>query len=132
MKKRWQRDLQQSSPRKHRRPKNLLIQTRMTQEPAVKWPQKNPEFVYADPSTSLLLPVVKRPQKPPKTSGNDNRDHQKTSPGLVHKEPTKKANNVPAASCTYILTSGVRKGKQYRLKASDKTGKFCKYCKRQA
>ena len=30
-----------------------------------------------------------------------------------------------AASCTHILTSGVRKGKQCRFKASDETGKFC-------
>ena len=30
-----------------------------------------------------------------------------------------------AASCTYILTSGIRKGKQCRFKASDETSKFC-------
>ena len=43
---------------------------------------------------------------------------QKTSPGPVHREstkPTKKlsaAGRTPVASCTYILTSGLRKGKQ--------------------
>ena len=39
-----------------------------------------------------------------------------------------KGSTIPkfaAACCTHILTSGVRKGKQCRFKASDETGKFC-------
>ena len=62
---------------------------------------------------------------------------QKTSPGPVDKEPTQPVKTPPAAShtsvtsCTYILTSGVRKGKQCKLKASDETGKFCHFQKRQ-
>ena len=87
------------------------------------------EFVYIDPSTPLLLPAVKHPQRASKTSGAENEDHQKTSPGLVFKELTKPAKNLLATSCTYILTSGIRNGKQCRLKASDKTGKFCNYRK---
>ena len=56
---------------------------------------------------------------------------QKTFPGSIHKELTKPIKKIPAASCTHILTSGIRKGKQCRLKASDKTGKFCHCHKRQ-
>ena len=41
-------------------------------------------------------------------------DPQETSP--LHKESTRPAKNHPAACCTYILTSGVRKGKQCRFK----------------
>ena len=55
----------------------------------------------------------------------------------MHKKPAEPAKRLPAtnctpvAFCTNILTSGVRKGKQCRLKASDETGKFCNYHKRQ-
>ena len=87
--------------------------------------QEPAEFVYTDPNTSLLLPAVKHPRKAPKTSGPDDEDPRKTSSGLVQREPAK------PASCTYILTSGVRKGKQCRLKASGEAGKFCKYHKGQ-
>ena len=97
---------------------------------------KCPEFIHRDSDDSddgqeLLLPAVKHPQKASKTSGADDEDPQKTSPGPVHKEPAKPAKNLLAASCSYILTSGIRKGKQSRLKASDKTGKFYKYHKSQ-
>ena len=72
--------------------------------------QEPAEFVYTDPNTSLLLPAVKHPRKAPKTSGPDDEDPQKTSSGLVQREPAKPAKK--PASCTYMLTSGVRKGKQ--------------------
>ena len=97
---------------------------------------KNTKVCYknlddSDDEQELLLPAVKHPQKASKTSGADDEDPQKTSPGPVHKEPAKPAKNLLAASCSYILTSGIRKGKQSRLKASDKTGKFYKYHKSQ-
>ena len=87
-------------------------------------------------------PAVKQSQKESKTpelvdTGSGNKDPKKTSPEPVHKEPAKPAKKLPVAgrtlvtSCTYILTSGVRKGNQCRLKASDKTDKFCNYRKRQ-
>ena len=100
-------------------------------------------------------PVVKRkqrqPQKAPKSTGfvdtdSDTEDDsgnekeephtQKTSPGSVNKEPTQPVKTPSAASrtavtsCSYILTSGLKKGKQCKLKASDKTGKFCHLHKR--
>ena len=72
--------------------------------------QEPARFVYTEPNTSLLLPAVKHPRKAPKTSGPDHEDPQKTSSGLVQREPAKRAKK--PASCTYILTSGERKGKQ--------------------
>ena len=96
-------------------------------EPAVKHSQKVPktqEFVDIDPSTSLLVPAVKNTQKAPKLRDED---PQNTCPGSMHKELAKPAKKLPAACCTHILTSGVRKSKQWRLKTSDETGKFCKY-----
>ena len=57
---------------------------------------------------------------------------QKTSPGPVNKELTTQpvetssaACCTPVTSCTYILTSGLRKDKKCKQKASDETGKFC-------
>ena len=113
---------------------------------------KTPEFVDTDSDDSGTEneeePVLKQSQKAPKTlefliqtDDSDNEEEephpQKTSPGPLHKEPTKPAKKLSAASrnlvtsCTYILTSGIRKGKQCRLKAYDKTGKFCNCHKRQ-
>ena len=49
-------------------------------------------------------------------------------------KPAKKlsaSGRTPVTSCTYSLTSGKRKDKQCRLRASDETGKFCNYHKRQ-
>ena len=60
-------------------------------------------------------PVVKQPQKALKIP--DDEIPQETSP--VPSKPKF------AAGCTYILTKGVRKGKQCRFRASDETGKFC-------
>ena len=60
-------------------------------------------------------------------------DPQETHP--AHKELAKPAKKLPTAShtmatsCTYILTSGIRKGKQCRFKTLDKTGKFCHHDK---
>ena len=65
------------------------------------------------------------------------RHPQKRSPGPVHRAPAKPVKNLSAASrtpvtsWTYILTSGIRKGKQCKLKVSDETGKFCNRHKRQ-
>ena len=117
------------------------------QETVVKKPQKAPrppEFVDTDSSIEDEQgPTVKQPQKASKAlelidTGPDDKDLQETSPGSVQKEPAKPAkrlpaaNCTPAASCTHILASGIRKGKQCRFKASDETGKFCNYHKRQA
>ena len=68
-------------------------------------------------------------QQPKKTSktpelvdtGPDEEDPQETSPAKIPK--------FAAASCTYILTKGVRKGKQCRFRASDEAGKFCHHHK---
>ena len=109
-------------------------------KPAVKQLQKVskvPVFVDTDSSTEdEQEPTVKQPQKAPKIPGHPgDEDHQETFPGPVHKETAKPAKKLPAASCTpatsctYILTSGVRKGKQCRFKASDERGKFCHYHK---
>ena len=118
--------------------------TKDEQELAVKQLQKapkTPEFVDADSSTEdEQEPVVKHPQKAPKTPGfvdtsPDDEDPQETSPGSVQKEAAKPAKKLPATSCTlttsctHIPTSGIRKGKQCRLVASDETGKFCIYHK---
>ena len=64
-------------------------------------------------------PAVKKLQKASKIHDEG---PQETSPGEAHKESSKAAKMLSAASCTLILTSGV--GKQYIFKASDKTGKF--------
>ena len=87
--------------------------------------EKEPaEFVYTDSSSLLLLPAVKHAKK---TLKNSDEDPQETSPGLIHKEPAKPVKKIPATSCTHILKSGAR---QCRLKASNETGKFCKYYKK--
>ena len=106
---------------------------------------KTPEFVDTDSDDSGTEneeePALRQSQKAPKTlefwiqtDDSDNEEEephpQKTSPGPLHRELTKPAKKLSAASrnlvtsCTYILTSGIRKGKQCRLKASDKTGNF--------
>ena len=60
-------------------------------------------------------PIIKQPQKASKIP--DNESPQETS--LVPVKPKF------AAGCTYILTKGIRKGKQCRFRASDEIGKFC-------
>ena len=93
-----------------------------------KKPPKSSELVDTDSDTEdEQEPVVKKRQKASKTlglidTGPNNKDPQETSPGSVHKEPAKPEKRLPA---------GIRKGKQCRLRASDKTGKFCNYHKRQ-
>ena len=102
--------------------------------------RKIPKFIDKDSSIKDEQgPTVKQPQKASSTLGliDTGPDPQETSPGPVHKEPAKPAKSLPAAnrtptaSCTHILTSTVRNGKQCRLKASDETGKFCNYHKQQ-
>ena len=56
---------------------------------------------------------------------------QKASPWPVT-QPAKNpgaASRTLVTSCTYILTYGVRKGKQSNFKAPDKTDKFCRFHK---
>ena len=103
------------------------------QEPTTEQPQKASkvsEFVDTVSCTEdEKEPAIKQPQKASKISGgSDDESPQETSPRPAHKEPTKKlraTSRTPSTSCTHILTSGIRKGKQCRFKASDKTGKFC-------
>ena len=88
--------------------------------------------------------MIKQPQKFVDTDADDSDAKeeeprsQKTSPGPVDKELTQPVKAPSAASCspmtsyTYILISGVRKGKQCKLKTSDKTDKFCHLHKMQA
>ena len=113
-------------------------------EPAAKKPQKAPKTSeYPDDEQGRAVkcivmyctedeqePAIKKLQKTskiPKFVDTDPVDEsrQETSPG----EPTKKPHATSASSSTHILTSGVRKGKQCRFKASDKTGKFCHHHK---
>ena len=121
----------------------------MAERPAVKQPQKilkTPGFLDADSDDSGTKDeqesAVKQPQELPKTPGfidtnADDEGPQKKIPGPLHKEPSQSVKKIPAASgtpvisCTYILPSGVREDKQCSLKASDETGKFWNYHKRQ-
>ena len=64
-------------------------------------------------------PVVKNSQKASKIP--DDKDPEETSPAKIPK--------FVATSCTYILTKGVRKGKQCKFRASDEPGKFCHHHK---
>ena len=63
-------------------------------------------------------PVVKKLQKA-------DEDSQETSPALF--KPAK-ILKFASANCAYILTKGVRKGKQCRFRASDEAG-FCHHHK---
>ena len=104
----------------------VMYSTEDEQEPTVKQPQKAlkaSEFVddEQEPAVKCIVtystedeqePVVKQPQKP--------------SPALV--KPAK-IPNFAAASCAYIITKGVRKGKQCKFRLSDETGKFCHHHK---
>ena len=95
-----------------------------------------------DRKTKDAIKQFFKQRQPPKWFENDldNEEEEshskKTSQGPVDKESTQPVKTPPAASrtpvtsCTYILTSGVRKGKQCKLKASDKTVKFCHLHKR--
>ena len=98
------------------------------QEPALKKLQKTSKilmFVDTDPGAEYEQgPTIKQPQKALKISGDE--DPQETSPALV--KPAK-IPNFAAASWTYILTKGIRKGKQCRFRASDEAGKFCHHHK---
>ena len=92
---------------------------------------KSPEFVDTDTEDS----------DDEESDDSDNEEEephpQKASLVPVNKEPTQPAKDhfaasrTPVTSCTYILTYGVRKGKQRKFKASDETGKFCHLHKRQ-
>ena len=100
-----------------------MYSTEDEQEPVVKRPQKAskiPKFVDAGTENEQET-TVKQPEK-----ADD--DPQETSPPSVK---TVKIPNFAAASCTYILTKGARKCKQCRMRASDKTCKFCIYRKEQ-
>ena len=111
------------------------------QEPGVKKPQKAPKTSeYSDneqvPAAKYIVmystedeqePVIKQPQKVskiPKFVDKGTEDEQETT----IKQPQKadedlqetspaKTPNFAAAGCTYILTKGVRKGKQCRFRA---------------
>ena len=78
--------------------------------------QKTPEFVDTDPGAEQE-PAVKCIVMY-STEGEQEPAVKKLQKGL-------KIPKFAAASCTCIVTSGVRKGKQCRFKASDEIGKFC-------
>ena len=113
----------------------MMHSTEDGQEPSVKKLQKTSKilkFVDTGPGAEDEQgPTVKKPQKASKIpGGSDDESSQKTPLW----EPTKKPpaiGRTPAVSSTHILTSGVRKGKQCRVRASDETGKFCIYHKGQ-
>ena len=109
-----------------------MKQQTVTEGPAVKRKQrqpqkapKSPEFVDTD---SDIEDDSDNEKEEPHT--------QKTSPGSVNKEMTQPVktpsvtSRPPVTSFNYILTSGLKKGKQCKLKASGKTGKFCHLHKR--
>ena len=121
----------------------------MAERPAVKQPQKVlkiPGFLDIDSDDSGAKDeresAVKQPQELTKPPGFvytnlDDEGPEKKFPRPLHEEPAQSAKKTPAAgrtpvtSCSYILPSGVRKDKQCSLKASDETGKFWNYHKRQ-
>ena len=100
-----------------------MYSTEDEQEPVVKRPLKASEIPkFIDTGTeNEQETTVKQPQ-------NANEDPQEISPASV--KPAK-IPNFAAASCTYILTKGARKGKRCTMRASDETGKFCIYHKEQ-
>ena len=93
-----------------------MYSTKDEQEPVMKQLQKAskiPKFVDIGSGTEDEQgPTVKQPRKAPKIPGRPGDEGpQEKSPG----EQTKKlpaTGRTPATSCTHILTSGVRKGKQ--------------------
>ena len=129
-----------NSFKKHQKPMGCWYRHRQWTRTTTQKSTKTPE--YLDDEEGLAVnyqrcivmystedeqePAVKKLQKASKIPGRSgDEDPQETSPGPVHKESARPAEKLPAASCTHILISGVRKGKQCRFKASDKTGKFC-------
>ena len=105
-----------------------MYSTEDEQEPAVKKLQKAskiPKFVDTGSSTENEQGLTAK--QPQKASKIHDENPQETS--LVHKELAKPEKKLPDPSCTHIFTSRIRKGKQCRLKASDKTGKFCHHHK---
>ena len=106
--------------------------------------QRQPQEWFEDESDySDTKDEDEQPQKVPKfpewfkdDSGNEEEEPHSSS-GPVEKGPTQSvktpsaASHTPATSCTFILISAVRKGKQCKLKASGETDKFCHLRKRQ-
>ena len=87
------------------------------QEPAIKKLQKASKISNYLSTEDEQGPTAKQPQKSPKILG---------SPASV--KPAKIPKFV-TAGCTHILTSGIRKAKQCRFRASDEAGKFCHHHK---
>ena len=94
----------------------MMYSTEDEQEAVIKQPQKPSKIPkFADTGTEdEQEPTVKQSQKA-------DEDPQETSPAKIP--------NFATASCTYILTKGVRKGKQCKFGASDEAGKFCHHHK---
>ena len=132
-----------------------MEQQTVTERPVVKLTKKapkSPEFLDTDSDDSDTKdeeeqkPVVKQPQKvwmslewfeDDPTNEEEEPHSQRMFPGPLAKELIQSikapsaASHTTLTSCTHILTSGLREGKQCKLKASDETGKFCHLQNRQ-
>ena len=109
----------------------------------ISQPETAPEWFEDESDDSDTEDEEEQPKKGPKSpewfeDDSDNKNEEPhSSPGPVNKEPAQSvktpstASHTPVTSCTYILSSGLKKGKQCKLKASDETGKFCHLHKRQ-
>ena len=96
-----------------------MYSTEDEQEPAVKKLQKESKISKYSSTKDKQGPTVKNPQKTSKVP--DDEDSQETLPAKIPK--------FADASYAYILTKGVRKGKQSRFRASEETDKFCHHHK---
>ena len=109
----------------------------------ISQPETAPEWFEDESDDSDTEDEEEQPKKGPKSpewfeDDSDNKNEEPhSSPGPVNKEPAQSvktpstASHTSVTSCTYILTSGLKKGKQCKLKASDERGKFCHLHKRQ-
>ena len=110
-----------------RKPKKALEYSFGEQGPAVNYQRCIVMYSTEDEQE----PAIKKPQKASKIpGGSDDESPQETPLGESTKKPPATSCN-PVASCIHILTSGVRKGEQCRVRASNEMGKFCIYYKGQ-
>ena len=102
---------QQNTTKKYQKPLSLFIQTQTTRM-MNKGLHQNSLKDHQKPLSLLIRTQTMN------ISGDE--DLQETSPAKIPNF---------AASCTHILTKGVRKSKQCRFRALDEARKFCRYHK---
>ena len=110
---------------------NRKIEEFFDQKPDLEWVESDTKDEEEQPQK-----VLKSPEFLDAGSDDDDEGEEPhSSPESVEKELTQPVKLPSVArrtpSCTYILTSGINKDKQCKLKASDERGKFCHPHKRQ-